>query len=130
MIMNKEKPLLKFATVLMLAAVLNTNAAEDPLRASDSDAPSAVTIKNEADLREYLASEPANSPFGYFSAGTKQRFIEGLRFGATGLATFDRRLIQDELTEAEARELLALFGLQEYASSLEGLRASRDSAGR
>jgi hypothetical protein len=127
--MITRKKLLRLATTLLLATALTTpaNAQKDPLRTSDHEAATAVAIRSEADLREYLSAEPANSPLKYFSAGAKQRFIEGLRFGAGGAAGFNRQPIQDELTEAEAREVLALFGLQDYASSIEGLGASRDS---
>ena len=70
-------------------------------------------IKTETDLRDYLATSTEGSTrFDALSPGARQRFVQSLVFTEKGLASFDYRDIQSELTASEIYQLLSLFGAQ------------------
>lgn len=80
-------------------------------------------IKSQADLARYIASSKgAATPLSALSPGGKQRFLQSLRFSDKGLASFDYRDIQSELTATQAYRLLALFGVERSTSTIRGLK--------
>ncbi|WP_240095645.1 hypothetical protein [Thermomonas flagellata] len=84
---------------------------------------SLAPIRSGAELNRYLAAHPmAATPLAALSAPARERFLRSLVFGKDGLATFDYRDIQRELTATQAYRLLALFGVQRSTPSIPGLR--------
>lgn len=89
-------------------------------------------IRSEDDLFDHLSKLPSSetgSPFLYFSEKGRSRFVDSLKFGDGGLASFDYSSIQRELTVRQAYELLGLFGFQDIAASIPGLEV-KDEADR
>jgi hypothetical protein len=85
-------------------------------------------IKSQEDLRLYLLeNQDQESPLMLLSPGAKARFLDSLVFTKGGLASFDYRDIQAELTATQAYQLLALFGAQRSTKAIPGLRISSPS---
>ncbi|WP_449429053.1 hypothetical protein [Rhodanobacter umsongensis] len=72
-------------------------------------------------LARYLRDTPAgDSPLDKLPAGARRRFLSGLVFGSKGLGGFDTSDLEEELDDAQIRQVLLLFGAESYASQLHG----------
>lgn len=83
---------------------------------------SLAPIRTQEALQSYLSVTGGKSPLDAFSAGARKRFLSSLNFGTSGLGGFDVVELQSELTDAQIRDVLALFGVaDEYRDSLHGV---------
>lgn len=71
------------------------------------------------DLRTHLCAEEA-SPLDALSVAGKIRFLESLRFGRGGLASFRTTPLEEELTKAERDAIGALLGITAYTEGMTG----------
>jgi hypothetical protein len=71
-----------------------------------------LPITSQAELNAYLKNEPTNSPLRQLSEPARQRFINSLRFGESGVGSFSYSDLQLELHDAQARSVLRLFDLE------------------
>jgi hypothetical protein len=86
---------------------------------------SLAPIKSRANLARYMANNRSNpdNPLNALSPRSKQRFLNSLRFGDGGLASFSyAELEASNLTVKQAHRLLSLFGVQSFTGKLRGLR--------
>jgi hypothetical protein len=87
-------------------------------------------IKTYEDLTAYLATHgnaaqgSAQDPLSYLPVDQRAQFVAGLRFGRTGLGSFNYSIIESSLTATQAYQLLSLFGVQRVTHKLQGLRRS------
>jgi hypothetical protein len=88
-----------------------------------------VPIRTPDDLRRYLADMDGPSPLDEMPLGARHRFLAGVTFGRGGVGGFSTEELNDTLTSAQIRPVLALFDLEEYAGMLEGLPRQRDPRG-
>jgi hypothetical protein len=83
----------------------------------------AAPIRSRHELIEYInRHRGAPTPLDALSPRGKQRFLDSLRFGTDGLASFSRTEIESQLNPTQAYRLLALFGLQHVTPQLNGMR--------
>jgi hypothetical protein len=139
--MNKK--ILVFAmTATLLAGFASTAFSANPRIPSDERIDRAIQaqeidnalapIKSRLDLIRYMTNNRGNpeNPLNALSSRNKQRFLNSLRFGDSGLASFSYvELESSNLTVKQAHRLLSLFGIQAFTASLHGLR-QEDSADR
>lgn len=81
-------------------------------------------IKSRADLTRYMLNNRLNpdNPLNALSPRSKQRFLNSLRFGSDGLASFSYVELESGLTAKQAHRVLSLFGAQSFTSRMRGLR--------
>jgi len=131
--MNKK--ILAFATTATLLAGFATTAfSANPRISSDERIDRAIQsqeistalapIKSRADLVRYQANNRSNpdNPLNALSPRSKQRFLNSLRFGSQGLASFSYVELESELTVKQAHRVLSLFGAQAFTTQMRGLR--------
>jgi hypothetical protein len=132
--MNKK--ILAFATTAtLLAGFASTAFSANPRIHSDERIDRAIEaqelatalapIKSRLDLIRYMANNRSNpdNPLNALSPRNKQRFLNSLRFGAEGLASFSYvELEASGLTVKQAYRLLGLFGAEALTGQLRGLR--------
>lgn len=107
-------------TWLMLFASLPAMAATPPAQSATK---TTAAITSTESLARYLRESPeGTSPLDLLPPGAKKRFLRGLQFGTQGLTGFSTTDLQAELTDDEIRQVLALFGAQEYAATLHGIQ--------
>jgi hypothetical protein len=76
-------------------------------------------------LARYLRDTPAgDSPLDKLPTGAKKRFLISLEFGSNGLGGFDASDLEEELDDAQIRQLLLLFGAESHASRLHGAQSA------
>ena len=84
-------------------------------------------IRSRTDLSTHLASMgQIRSPLSYLSHDAQRRFVNSIRFGLNGVASFDFTALAAELTVSQAYEVLRLFGQQHTIRSIPGLRVEAD----
>lgn len=125
-----------FATLLLIAfATANATPANDDIRC---DIPTAETddgsdpIRSRAELDAWLARCP--SPLDPLRPGTRQRFLDGLRFNERGVVDYPVDELTDALTTDEIRRVSRLLGLDVMIPGLHPeeavrLRGSKQPAG-
>jgi hypothetical protein len=132
--MNKK--ILVFAmTATLLAGFASTAFSANPRTLSDERIDRAIEaqemanalapVKSRLDLVRYMANNRNNpdNPLNALSPRSKQRFVSGLRFGDSGLASFSyAELEASNLTVKQAYRLLGLFGVESVTGQLRGLR--------
>ncbi|MBB6366113.1 hypothetical protein FHR56_001226 [Xanthomonas sacchari] len=87
--------------------------------ASDTEvAAQGLPIRSSAQLETYLRAHAGQrTPLDALTPGARERFLDGLVFGRNGLGGFDTQDLP-QLTRAQGRALLALFGVERYAETL------------
>lgn len=132
--MNK-KILAIATTATLLAGFVSTAFSASPRIPSDERLDRAIEaqelatalapIKSRLDLVRYMANNRSNpdNPLNALSPRNKQRFLNSLRFGDGGLASFSyTELEASNLTVKQAHRILSLFGAQAFTGQLSGLR--------
>lgn len=85
---------------------------------SDATAAESLPIRSSAQLGTYLRAHAGQrTPLDALTPGARERFLDGLVFGRNGLGGFDTQDLP-QLTRAQGRALLALFGVERYAETL------------
>lgn len=92
-----------------------------------------TSIRSKAELTRYLENTPPDtSPLDDLSPGGRKRFLGQLDFGQQGLRSIPLEDLDSELTHPQIVQLLALFGVEKYAteglSPAEQLRRKRERA--
>lgn len=132
--MNKK--ILAFATTAtLLAGFASTAFSANPRIHSDERIDRAIEaqelatalapIKSRLDLIRYTANNRSNpdNPLNALSPRNKQRFLNSLRFGDNGLASFSYVELQSSnLSVKQAHRILSLFGAQAFTGQISGLR--------
>src|SRR5262245_1969876 len=67
-------------------------------------------IETRQQFDDWRSQHPANSPLDALTPGARERFIHSLSFGPGGITYFDASDLMDELSDAQIRAVLALFG--------------------
>jgi len=81
-----------------------------------------AAVRSDEALEKYLAStDQSASVFRVLSPSARKRFLQSLRFGEKGLASFDYRDLRRELTPSQIYTLLSVFGAQRSTASIPGL---------
>lgn len=76
-------------------------------------------IKSQKDLNQYLNTHATTkNPLDYLSAPAERRFLEELVFTDHGLASFDYKDLENELTPTQIYQVLSLFGAQGATAEL------------
>lgn len=98
---------------------------------TDSRSGLSVTVATDVQLRvchvRHLVAHGGtkgsrHNPLGYFPAAVRTKFINSLKFGPRGLASFnDTSFEEASLTATEAFQILALFGVQSVTTAIPGL---------
>jgi hypothetical protein len=84
---------------------------------------STASVKNAMELRTYLNEHQGpSSPFHGLSRGALMRFTRSLTFTSRGLAGFDYADIRRELTASQVHALLRVFGVEDTAARIPGLK--------
>ncbi|WP_254458141.1 hypothetical protein [Xanthomonas sacchari] len=90
-----------------------SDAASDSAVAAES-----LPIRSPTQLQAYLRTHAGQpTPLDALAPGARERFLDGLVFGRNGLGGFDTQDLP-QLTRAQGRALLALFGVERYAETL------------
>lgn len=118
---------LSFLACLMVSPVVV--AADDDLLvrqvALQHELSAAVAVRDAAHFRQYLAEHRGpTSPFHVLSSAALQRFTNSLVFNERGLASFDVTDLRRELTAAQVYAALRVFGVEDAALGVQGLRVS------
>lgn len=80
-----------------------------------------VVIRSPAELALYLKATPhGESPLWLLPPGARKRFLETLAWGSKGLGGFASEDLEQYLTDAQIRRVLALFDAKFYADGLHG----------
>jgi hypothetical protein len=80
-----------------------------------------VVIRSPAELALYLKAAPHDeSPLWLLPSGARKRFLETLVWGSKGLGGFATGDLEQYLTDAQIRRVLALFDVESYADGLQG----------
>lgn len=81
---------------------------------------SGTVITSARQLETYLRNTPPTaSPLNLLTPGARQRFLASLTFGERGLSGLALDDLGYDLTPAEAADVLALFGAQQYAPTID-----------
>lgn len=97
----------------------NAAAAQPDAQIGAETAASPPPIRSKAQLDAYLREHAGRpTPLDAFTPGARERFLDGLVFGSRGLAGFDTQDLA-QLTREQGRRLLALFGVERYAATLQ-----------
>lgn len=84
-----------------------------------SEAAPSPQIRSKAQLDAYLRAHAGQpTPLDALTPGARERFLDGLVFGSRGLAGFDTQDLA-QLTREQGQRLLALFGAERYAETLQ-----------
>jgi len=134
--MNHCLAFILFAACLMA----NAKASDIPSAGKDQDSSLKAQVREEKQIRRMIAREiaPVKSlqdfyrqqahqsrgidAFGKLTPKSRAEFIAGLVFGERGLASFNFKVIEDELSFSEAYDLLGLFGVQYTIKHMKGLK--------
>jgi hypothetical protein len=123
-----NRSLLVAITLFFALALPFAGRADSPVPCSEPRPPgldrAGAFIRTRAELEAWLAVRPAAAvvdPLGALSPPARTRFLASLRFGPNGVAAFQSKDIQSELTTTQAWRLLALFGLQSALAAMPGL---------
>ncbi|MET0551272.1 MAG: hypothetical protein ABW002_18605, partial [Xanthomonas sp.] len=118
---------MRHACLASLALCLATHALAQPpspapptgkATSGDATVAEAVPIRSAAQLQAYLRTHAGQrTPLDALTPGARERFLDGLVFGRTGLGGFDTQDLP-QLTRTQGRALLALFGVERYAETL------------
>lgn len=81
----------------------------------------AAPIQSVQDLEKHLAENP-NSPLLRLSDAGRTVFLDSLVFTEKGLASFNYKPLENELTPSQIHELLSLFGLARLTPRFENAR--------
>lgn len=99
----------------------------DEIRLRETVSGALAQIRSKDNLDSHLAvAHIINSPILYLSDKARTRFLESLEFSENGLASFDYRDLQRELTASQIYEVLSLFGMQKTIRSIPHLRVASD----
>ncbi|WP_230595228.1 hypothetical protein [Xanthomonas vasicola] len=90
--------------------------------AQDTSRLPTAPIRSTEQLDRYLANADASSPLALLSPASRKRFIQSLRFNASGVTTFTYTDIEAELSASQACRLLTLFGIQHTLASMRKIR--------
>ena len=97
-----------------------SSAPPSPAQASESTPLSQPPLHSRKALDAYLAAHSGSlTPLDLLPPLARQRFLESLVFGRTGLAGFNAAELAYELSDKEIVEVLSLFGAEEYARMAE-----------
>ena len=104
---------------------------------SESTSVSEPPLRSRKALDAYLANHAsAHTPLDRLSPLARDRFMESLAFGRSGLAGFSTAELAYELSQDEVVQVLTLFGVEKYADMIESripagsrIRASLVAAG-
>lgn len=100
-----------------LSAVLNRDAASGEI------ALRLAPIRSLSDLHAYVAAHAKQrTPLDVLSPVARRVFLDSLSFNAKGLTSFNRAVLEDELTASQAYEVLSLFGVQRLTPMLHRAR--------
>ncbi|QBG89441.1 hypothetical protein [Xanthomonas oryzae] len=83
-------------------------------------------IHSAEGLAQYLVKADASSPINLLSPAARKRFVESLRFNASGVTSFRYSDIEAELSASQAYRLLSLFGLESKVSSMRKIRVDSE----
>ncbi len=97
-------------------------AAAKHVDAQDASRLPTAPIRSAEQLDRYLASADASSPLALLSPASRKRFIQSLRFNATGVTSFTYADIEAELSASQACRLLTLFGIEHTLASMRKIR--------
>lgn len=127
------KILMMTFAVLLLAVSLpvsHAQAAEKPAT-HDAQATSFTPIHTRAELDRYLKITPFDqSPLSKLPEGARRRFLGALVWGEKGVGTFNFSDLQQYLTHAQIRRVLALFDLEGFAAAIHGRTNPLTAVGR
>ncbi len=70
--------------------------------------------------------ESRSSPLDYLSDEGKATFIDSLSFNDYGVTSFNYRVLENELTYSQIREVLSLIGFQHLTSMIDGAEIKSD----
>lgn len=73
-------------------------------------AAAAEVIETQQQFDDWRSRHPTGSPLDALTPGARERFIASLSFGPGGITAFDASDLMDELSDAQIREVLSLFG--------------------
>lgn len=120
---------LSFALVMSLAIPF-VHATDQRIDTTDSDAVvnellrqqdlGNAPVRSEDDLKAHLATDA--SPIDALSDGARALFLESLKFGEHGVASFRARELEAELTPTQIHAILKLFGFQRAISGFRNAR--------
>lgn len=80
-------------------------------------------VKSQADLYQQLQQNTRGmSALRKMSPTSYRLFIDSLVFNERGLASFDYKSVEDELSVSEAYDLLSMFGVQHTVRYFPGLK--------
>ncbi len=92
---------------------------QDPPPATRVSAP-APPLTSQAETNAWLAAQAGRpTPLDALPPLARRRFIDSLVFGSGGLGGFAYGDLEAELTPSQARAVLRLFGMEEYADDIE-----------
>ena len=107
-----------FFTMFMSTALLTACVADRDEGAPSPTAPAQV-IRSAKDLDTHVRTT-ARSPLDLLSPLAKQRFLDSLVFGATGLGGFQYSDLEAELTADEIQKVLGLFAMERATPLVTG----------
>jgi hypothetical protein len=92
-----------------------------PLQPTHATTTVPATITSRSQLNQYLEQTAGKgSPLDALSPGGRERFLESLRFGEKGLGSFRYTDLLAELTAAQTKRILSLFGAQQVTPLVYG----------
>ncbi|MFL8003855.1 hypothetical protein [Xanthomonas vasicola] len=97
-------------------------AAAKHVDAQDASRLPTAPFRSTEQLDRYLANADASNPLALLSPASRKRFIQSLRFNASGVTTFTYTDIEAELSASQACRLLTLFGIQHTLASMRKIR--------
>jgi hypothetical protein len=104
-----------FTMFVSTAAMTACVADEDAARPTET----AQAIRSADDLDAYVRAT-TRSPLDRLSPLAKQRFLDSLVFGDTGLGGFQYSDLEAELTPDEIQQILGLFAMERATSLITG----------
>ena len=88
--------------------------------ATTTSSPTQAPLRSQAALQAYLGSHAGQpTPLDALPPLARQRFLDSLLFGRTGLGGFDTADLATELTRREVLQILELFDVAGYAAMIE-----------
>jgi len=110
--------LIPLAGVPQLADATAARTHDSP--ATTTSSPTQAPLRSQAALQAYLGSHAGQpTPLDALPPLARQRFLDSLLFGRTGLGGFDTADLATELTRREVLQVLELFDVAGHAAMIE-----------